>query len=327
MTASNTELDIQNLTVSFTVNGREVTAVNGITFKLNAGETLAVVGESGSGKTVSALSLLRLIPQPPGRIVSGKVLFHGRDLLALDDDALRAVRGNDIGMVFQEPMTSLNPVLTIGEQIVETLRAHRNIATQEAREITIDLLRQVEIPSPQSRWKCYPHELSGGQRQRAMIAMALACDPGILIADEPTTALDVLVQAQILEFLQRIQQERDMSVLLITHDLGLVVNIAQRALIMYAGDIVETGRVRDLFSKPRHPYTLGLIESIPRPGAKSRRKRFHEMEGSVPALGHLPPGCPFHPRCPSAQQKCQTEKPELETTEPGQQVACWYPND
>ncbi|MCF8720023.1 ABC transporter ATP-binding protein [Nitrospina gracilis] len=327
MTASAPELEIQNLTVTFSVNGKEVTAVNGISYHLNAGESLAVVGESGSGKTVSALSLLRLVPEPPGRIASGRVLFRGRDLLALDEDALRTVRGNDIGMVFQEPMTSLNPVLTIGEQIAETLRAHRNLSAREVREKSIDLLRQVEIPSPQTRSKSYPHELSGGQRQRAMIAMALACDPAILIADEPTTALDVLVQAQILEFLQRIQQERNMSVLLITHDLGLVANIAHRVLIMYAGEIVESGPVHELFSKPRHPYTRGLIQSIPRPGAKAERKRFHEMKGSVPSLGALPSGCPFHPRCPSAQKKCEIEKPVLESIELNRQVACWYPND
>ncbi|CAI2717716.1 ABC transporter ATP-binding protein [Nitrospina watsonii] len=327
MTPATPELEIRNLKVTFRTHGGEVPAVNGISYQLASGETLAVVGESGSGKTVSALSILRLIPEPPGRIVSGNVLFRGRDLLQLDAPGLRRIRGNDIGMVFQEPMTSLNPVLTVGEQIMETLRAHKSLTAGETRDQMIELLRQVDIPAPQTQWKRYPHELSGGQRQRAMIAMALSCDPSLLIADEPTTALDVLVQAQILDLLDQIKQQRQMSVLMITHDLGLVANIAQRVLIMYAGEIVESGPVRDLFRKPRHPYTLGLIQSIPRPGAKSAHQRFHEMKGNVPAPGALPGGCPFHPRCPSAQKKCETEKPMLEDIEPGHKVSCWFPND
>lgn len=327
MTPSTPELEIQNLKVTFAADGGALSAVNGIHYTLNAGETLAVVGESGSGKTVSALSILRLLPRPPGCSVSGRILFRGRDLLQMDAEALREIRGRDIGMVFQEPMTSLNPVLTVGEQIMETLRAHTDLDSKAVREKTIGLLRQVEIPSPHTRWKCYPHELSGGMRQRVMIAMALACGPSVLIADEPTTALDVLVQAQILDLLESIKRERNMSVLLITHDLGIVANIAQRVVIMYAGEIVESGPVRELFQKPRHPYTLGLIQSIPRPDPAARRKRFHEMKGSVPSLNALPGGCPFHPRCPSAQKQCELEKPRLEEIEPGRRVSCWFPND
>ncbi|MEE1551610.1 MAG: ABC transporter ATP-binding protein, partial [Nitrospinaceae bacterium] len=276
------ELRVQNLKIAFSSNGEEQVAVRGISYHLNQGETLALVGESGCGKTVSALSILRLIPQPPGKILDGKILFGKDDLLKLPAKELRERRGRDIAMIFQDPMTCLNPVLTVGEQIIETLLRHTAVTRTAARKKTIELLRQVDIPSPEQKLDQYPHQLSGGMRQRAMIAIAVSCSPRVLIADEPTTALDVLVQAQILDLLAQLKEETLMSILLITHDLGVVAEIAQRVLVMYAGEIVESGPVQGLFRKPLHPYTTGLMNSVPT--LEHNQKKIHrlsEISGTV----------------------------------------------
>ena len=318
------ELRVQNLKIAFSSNGEEQVAVRGISYHLNQGETLALVGESGCGKTVSALSILRLIPQPPGKILDGKILFGKDDLLKLPAKELRERRGRDIAMIFQDPMTCLNPVLTVGEQIIETLLRHTAITRTTARKKTIELLRQVDIPSPEQKLDQYPHQLSGGMRQRAMIAMAVSCSPRVLIADEPTTALDVLVQAQILDLLAQLKEETLMSILLITHDLGVVAEIAQRVLVMYAGEIVESGPVQGLFRKPLHPYTTGLMNSVPTlEHSQEKIHRLSEIPGTVPSLSQTPPGCPFHPRCPSAEAQCRTEKPVLKEATPGHTVSCW----
>ncbi|MCH8158154.1 MAG: ABC transporter ATP-binding protein [Nitrospinae bacterium] len=318
------ELQVKNLKVAFSSNGEELIAVRGISYHLNRGETLALVGESGCGKTVSALSILRLIPQPPGKILSGEILFDGDDLLKLPEKKLRERRGRDIAMIFQDPMTCLNPVLTVGEQIIETLLRHTAITRAEARKKTSALLRQVDIADPEQKLTQYPHQLSGGMRQRVMIAMALACSPRVLIADEPTTALDVLIQAQILELLKQLKEETQMAILLITHDLGVVADIAQRVLVMYAGEIVESGPVRDLFRSPLHPYTIGLINSVPTlESGQKKVSRLNEIPGTVPSLSQIPTGCPFHPRCSSAEARCRIEKPSLKETAPGHAVSCW----
>ena len=321
---SSPELEIQNLTVSFPTPRGKLTAVNGISFHLNPGETLALVGESGCGKTVSALSILRLIEEPPGKIKSGEILFDDKDLLKLTKKELQAHRGKDIAMVFQDSMTSLNPVLTIGEQIIEILLRHTSLSRKEAREKSLKLLEQVEIASPKEKLDQYPHQLSGGMRQRAMIAMALSCSPRILIADEPTTALDVLIQAQILDLLKKIKNETQMSILLITHDLGVVAEIAKRVMVMYAGEIVESGPVLDLFRSPLHPYTIGLMKSIPtlKP-TQGKLPKLNEISGVVPSLSQIPSGCPFHPRCPSAETRCKTEKPKLKKIANEYSVSCW----
>ena len=316
---SSPELEIQNLTVSFSTPRGKLTAVNGISFHLNPGETLALVGESGCGKTVRALSILRLLPEPPAEISSGKILFDGQDLLSLNAKALQDLRGRSISMIFQDPMTSLNPVLTVGEQIAETLLRHTTMNRQEALQKSADLLRRVELPSPKE--KHYPHQLSGGMRQRVMIAMALACSPRVLIADEPTTALDVLIQAQILELLRSLKKET--SILIITHDLGVVAEIAQRVLVMYAGEIVESGPAKALLNNPFHPYTKGLIASIPKLGTKKKPgARLEEISGNVPSLDQRPPGCSFHPRCAWAMEKCKTQNPQLRQIEAQRQVSC-----
>jgi len=318
------ELLVRNLKVSFSTPEKELIAVRGISYQLNQGETLALVGESGCGKTVSALSILRLIEEPPGKIMSGEILFDDKDLLKLTKKELQDHRGKDIAMVFQNPMTSMNPVLTIGEQIIETLLRHTSLSRKEAKEKSLKLLEQVEISSPKEKLDQYPHQLSGGMRQRAMIAMALSCSPRILIADEPTTALDVLIQAQILDLLKKIKKETRMSILLITHDLGVVAEIAKRVMVMYAGEIVETGLVRDLFQSPLHPYTIGLMKSIPelQPATKKKSK-LNEIPGTVPSLSQIPSGCPFHPRCPSVENRCKTEKPKLKQVADDYFVSCW----
>ena len=318
------ELLVKNLKVSFATPVKELVAVRGISYQLNQGETLALVGESGCGKTVSALSILRLIEEPPGKIMSGEILFNGKDLLKLTKRELQVHRGKDIAMVFQDPMTSMNPVLTIGEQIIETLLRHTSLSRKEAREKSLKLLEQVEIPSPKEKLDQYPHQLSGGMRQRAMIAMALSCSPRILIADEPTTALDVLIQAQILDLLKKIKNETQMSILLITHDLGVVAEIAKRVMVMYAGEIVESGPVLDLFRSPLHPYTIGLMKSIPtlKP-TQGKLSKLNEISGVVPSLSQIPSGCPFHPRCPSAETRCKTEKPKLKKIANEYSVSCW----
>ena len=318
------ELLVKNLKVSFATPVKELVAVRGISYQLNQGETLALVGESGCGKTVSALSILRLIEEPPGKIMSGEILFNGKDLLKLTKRELQVHRGKDIAMVFQDPMTSMNPVLTIGEQIIETLLRHASLSRKEARESSLKLLEQVEIASPKEKLDQYPHQLSGGMRQRAMIAMALSCSPRILIADEPTTALDVLIQAQILDLLKKIKNETQMSILLITHDLGVVAEIAKRVMVMYAGEIVESGPVLDLFRSPLHPYTIGLMKSIPtlKP-TQGKLPKLNEISGVVPSLSQIPSGCPFHPRCPSAETRCKTEKPKLKKIANEYSVSCW----
>jgi len=298
-------------------------AVDGVSFELSAGETLGIVGESGCGKTVMSLSILRLVPEPPGHILPGSFIeFEGTNLLTLPPRELRAVRGNRIAMVFQEPMTSLNPVLPIGAQVAEAALVHQKLSRADARRRAIDLLRLVGIPDPEARVDDYPHQLSGGMRQRVMIAMALICHPQILIADEPTTALDVTIQAQILDLLGRLRRELHMAVLLITHDLGVVAGSADRVVVMYAGQVVETAPTRALFATPRHPYTEGLLASIPR--LDQPRARLRSIPGSVPPATAWPTGCRFHPRCPYAWEKCRTEEPPpLETGTPGHTARCW----
>ena len=318
------ELLVKNLKVSFAVLKKELIAVRGISYQLNQGEILALVGESGCGKTVSALSILRLIQEPPGKIMSGEIIFSGKDLLKLKKKELQNLRGKDIAMIFQDPMTSLNPVLTIGEQIIETLLRHTSLSRKKAREKSFRLLEQVEIPSPKQKLDQYPHQLSGGMRQRAMIAMALSCSPRILIADEPTTALDVLIQAQILSLLKRIKNDTQMSILLITHDLGVVAEVAERVMVMYAGEIVESGLVDDIFRSPLHPYTLGLMESIPKlETTQQKLPKLKEISGMMPSLLQVPTGCPFHPRCSAAETRCKTDKPKLKKISKTHSVSCW----
>ena len=318
------ELLVKNLKVSFSTSKKELIAVRGISYQLNQGEILALVGESGCGKTVSALSILRLIQEPPGKIVSGEILFAGKDLLKLKKNELQGLRGKDIAMIFQDPMTSLNPVLTIGEQIIETLLRHTSLSRKKAREKSFRLLEQVEIPSPLQKLDQYPHQLSGGMRQRAMIAIALSCSPRILIADEPTTALDVLIQAQILSLLKKIKNDTQMSILLITHDLAVVAEVAERVMVMYAGEIVESGSVNDLFRSPLHPYTIGLMESIPTlESTQQKLSKLKEISGAVPSLSQVPFGCPFHPRCPTAETRCKTDKPKFKKISKTHSVNCW----
>ena len=318
------ELLVKNLKVSFSTSKKELIAVRGISYQLNQGEILALVGESGCGKTVSALSILRLIQEPPGKIVSGEIIFAGKDLLKLKKKELQDRRGKDIAMIFQDPMTSLNPVLTIGEQIIETLLRHTSLSRKKAREKSFRLLEQVEIPSPLQKLDQYPHQLSGGMRQRAMIAIALSCSPRILIADEPTTALDVLIQAQILSLLKKIKNDTQMSILLITHDLAVVAEVAERVMVMYAGEIVESGSVNDLFRSPLHPYTIGLIESIPTlESTQQKLSKLKEISGTVPSLSQVPFGCPFHPRCPTAETRCKTDKPKFKEISKTHSVNCW----
>jgi peptide/nickel transport system ATP-binding protein len=313
-------LEVRDLRVSFATEAGELPAVRGASLRLAPGETLALVGESGSGKSVTALALLRLVP-PPGRIVSGAVRFRGRDVLALDAAGLQALRGREIAMIFQEPMTSLNPVFRVGDQIGEVLRVHRGADAASARRAAVELLARVRIPDPARRAEQYPHELSGGMKQRAMIAMALACDPALLVADEPTTALDVTIQTQILELLRALQRETGMAVLLITHSLGVVARFAQRVAVMYAGEVVEEAPVRELFRAPGHPYTRALLRALPRPGA---RGRLEAIEGTVPAPQDLPPGCAFSARCREALARCADEPPPV-TGVAGRPVRCWLP--
>ena len=318
------ELLVKNLKVSFATSKKELIAVRGISYQLNQGEILALVGESGCGKTVSALSILRLIQEPPGKIMSGEIFFAGKDLLKLKKKELQDRRGKDIAMIFQDPMTSLNPVLTIGEQIIETLLRHTSLSRKKAREKSFRLLEQVEIPSPKQKLDQYSHQLSGGMRQRVMIAMALSCSPRILIADEPTTALDVLIQAQILSLLKKIKNDTQMSILLITHDLGVVAEVAERVMVMYAGEIVESGSVNDLFRSPLHPYTIGLMESIPTlESTQQKLSKLKEISGTVPSLSQVPFGCPFHPRCSAAETRCKTDKPKLKKISQTHSVSCW----
>ncbi len=315
-------LRVSGLKTQFRQDGRTVTAVDGVSFDVRRGETLAIVGESGSGKSVTAMSILRLIPSPPGEIVDGEVIFDGKDMLSLSDEEIRRMRGSDIAMIFQEPMTSMNPVLTIGRQLSEPIQVHRGGNGKSLLSKCVDLLRKVRIPDPENRVKAYPHQLSGGMRQRAMIAMGLGCDPRLIIADEPTTALDVTVQAQILELLKDLTRERDTSMILITHDLGVVARYADRINVMYAGRIVEQGTARDIFNNPRHPYTLGLMASIPRLDQPSGT-RLVPITGQPPDLSNLPAGCPFHPRCRFAEDRCRQERPPLSQVTDHHWKACW----
>ena len=319
-------LEIEDLRTQFFTRDGVVRAVDGVSYAVNAGETLAVVGESGCGKSVTALSVLRLIPSPPGRIVSGHIRFQGRDLLQLSDSEMRDIRGNEISMVFQEPMTSLNPVLTVGRQIGETLRLHQGLDARAAHGRAVEMLRLVHIPEPERRVAQYPHQLSGGMRQRVMIAMALACNPRLLIADEPTTALDVTIQAQILDLMRELKAKIDAAIVLITHDLGVVAEMAQRVVVMYAGRKVEEAPVEDLFRRPMHPYTSGLLASVPRLGstvADTRHRRLSEIPGLVPSLREEIRGCAFAPRCPLATERCRREAPALEAQGRGRLVACF----
>jgi peptide/nickel transport system ATP-binding protein len=313
-------LEVRDLRVSFFVPGGEVRAVDGVSFDLDEGGTLGMVGESGCGKSVTAFSLLRLV-SPPGRIVGGSIRFGGRELLGLSERELRDIRGNQIAMVFQEPTSSLNPVFTIGNQIEEAIRLHQGVGGREARQRAIEMLRLVEIPEAEQRVDAYPHQLSGGMRQRAVIAMALSCRPRLLIADEPTTALDVTIQAQILDLLAALQQRLGMALLLVTHDLGVVAQRADEVAVMYAGRIVEQAGVRDLFAAPLHPYTRGLLHSLPKLGAE-RARRLDAIPGVVPDPLHLPSGCHFRDRCALAIEKCAAVDPRLETHAPGHCAAC-----
>jgi len=316
-------LSVTNMRTRFHIYEGMVTAVDGINLDVYRGETLGVVGESGCGKSVTALSILRLLASPPAEI-QGTILFGGVNLLDLNLDEIRRIRGNAISMIFQEPMTSLNPVLTIGEQISEAIRLHQGVDRQEAWSKAVEMLQMVQIPSPDMRAHEYPHQLSGGMRQRAMIAMALSCHPRLLLADEPTTALDVTIQAQIVDLMERLKEEFDTSIVLITHNLGLIAEMAKRVLVMYMGKVVEEAPVEDLFQEPLHPYTQGLLESIPWIGKKLKtgRRQLQEIPGIVPSLLEMPEGCRFHPRCSRVMNICRKEEPQLVQKE-GRQVLCW----
>ncbi len=317
-----TLLEVRGLETRFFTQDGVVHAVNGISYTMDEGETLAIVGESGSGKSVSVMSMLRLIPQPPGKITGGEVLFEGQDLLKMSNSEIRKVRGNRIAMIFQDPMTSLNPVLTIGFQIMEALELHLGMNKNQARERAAELLQMVGISDAANRLDDYPHQFSGGMRQRVMIAMGLACNPRLLIADEPTTALDVTIQAQIVELVKRLQKEIGMAVIWITHDLGVVAGLADRVIVMYAGSIVEEAPVKELYANPRHPYTLGLLGSVPRMD-RPRKRKLTPIEGLPPDLLDLPSGCPFAPRCKYRVDRCLEEKPALREVGPKHRIACW----
>ena len=322
-------LEVSGLQTFFFTRAGVLKAVDDLSFTLKRGETLGIVGESGCGKSMTALSIMRLVPEPPGRIVGGKVVLDGRDLLKLDEDTMRDVRGNEISMIFQEPMTSLNPVLTIGDQIGEAIGLHQDLPKSAIAARAVEMLRLVRIPEPAQRATEYPHQLSGGMRQRAMIAMALACNPKVLIADEPTTALDVTIQAQILELMQELQRDLGTAVILITHDLGIVAETAQRVIVMYAGRKVEEADVESLFETPLHPYTVGLMASIPRlPSMRGKPavagERLTEIPGMVPPLTNLPSGCVFAPRCTLADARCAAEFPAFEEKRTGHWAACWH---
>ncbi|MBI3515798.1 MAG: ABC transporter ATP-binding protein [Proteobacteria bacterium] len=320
-------LQIDNLQTHFFTAGGVVRAVDGVSYTLRSGETLGVVGESGCGKSVTALSILRLIADPPGRIVSGSIRLEGTNLLELSEPDMEAVRGNDISMIFQEPMTSLNPLFTVGKQISEAIALHQGLSRRDALDNAVTMLRRVHIPEPERRLHAYPHQLSGGMRQRVMIAMALSCNPKVLIADEPTTALDVTIQAQILDLMHELQDTLGTAIILITHDMGVVAENADRVVVMYAGRKVEEAPVDALFENPGHPYTRGLLGSIPALGAtrnNAARTRLNEIRGMVPSLADLPAGCIFAPRCGFASDQCRAAYPPLAEHRPGHWVACWH---
>lgn len=317
-----TLLEVKGLSTHFFTDDGVVKAVDNITYDIQEGETLGLVGESGCGKSVSALSLLRLIPTPPGKIVSGEIIFEGENILNLNDQQLRAVRGNRISMIFQEPMTSLNPVLTIEKQLTESLDLHLGLDRFQAKERAIELLSLVGIPAPEARLTDYPHQFSGGMRQRVMIAIGLSCNPRLLIADEPTTSLDVTIQAQILELMQGLSKDLGTAILVITHNLGVVARYAHRVNVMYAGRIIERGSAMDIYKNPKHPYTIGLLSSVPRLDEEIREKLI-PIQGMPPDLINLPEGCPFRPRCTHAIDRCSTEYPPLESVGEGHTSACW----
>ena len=315
-------IEVMNLTTSFFTADGELRAVDGVSFEIKEGKTVGLVGESGCGKSVTALSIMRLIPSPPGKVVGGQVLLRGRNLLKLSGEEMRKIRGNEISMVFQEPMTSLNPVFTIGNQIGEAIRLHQGLDRRETRKKVVEMLRLVKIADPEARISDYPHQLSGGMRQRVMIAMALSCNPSLLIADEPTTALDVTIQAQILELMKELQERLGMALLLITHDLGVVAEQAHEVAIMYAGKVVERALPKEIFSRPLHPYTVGLLNSVP--GIRGeKKKRLDAIPGVVPSPLELPGGCRFRDRCPKAGGICAGAEPELVEKQKGHWVACY----
>src|SRR5215475_4740079 len=322
-------LEVDGLQTHFFAPDGVVRAVDGVSYAVRNGETLGVVGESGCGKSVTALSILRLVADPPGRIVGGAIRLEGRNLLELSEPEMEQVRGNDISMIFQEPMTSLNPLLTVGRQISEVIKLHRGVSRRDALDHTVAALRRVHIPEPEHRLRAYPHQLSGGMRQRVMIAMALACNPKVLIADEPTTALDVTIQAQILDLMRELQDTLGTAIVLITHDMGVIAETADRVVVMYAGRKVEEAPVGELFARPLHPYTRGLLESVPRLGSMrgagdNTKQRLQEIPGVVPPLYRLPAGCAFAPRCPFADDKCRASYPPLEQKRPRHWAACWH---
>jgi oligopeptide/dipeptide ABC transporter ATP-binding protein len=327
--SSEVVLEVENLQTHFFTRSGVARAVDGVSFHLNRGETLGVVGESGCGKSVTAMSILRLVPDPPGRIVGGSIRLDGRDILAMSEEQLKQVRGNEISMIFQEPMTSLNPVINIGHQVAETILLHQGLSKAAALDKAVDMLKLVHIPEPQRRVKEYPHQLSGGMRQRVMIAMALSCNPRVLIADEPTTALDVTIQAQILDLILELKERLGTAVIMITHDLGVIAETAQRVVVMYAGRKIEETDVVSLFGNPLHPYTHGLLASVPHLALLSGKEqqatdRLEEIPGIVPPLTALPTGCAFAPRCPHADDKCHAQFPHYEQKAPGHWAACWH---
>lgn len=315
-----TLIQVKNLQISFKYDGVMTPVIRGVSFDIKRGETLGMVGESGSGKSVTSREIMRLIATPPARIDSGEILFDGRDILKMSDDELRSIRGNRISMIFQEPMTSLNPVYTCGDQIMEVIRLHKGVSKKEARQMAIEMLREVGVQSPETRVDCYPHELSGGMRQRVMIAMALSCSPTLLISDEPTTALDPTIQAQILQLIKDMKKKLNMSVLFITHDLGVVAQNCDRVVVMYAGKIVEVAEVCELFDHPAHPYTQGLIMSIPK--MSSDVEELYSIDGSIPSFGSLPSGCTFGPRCPYFTEECTKSEPVLKDIGGGHLCTC-----
>jgi peptide/nickel transport system ATP-binding protein len=321
-------LEIDNLRTHFFTADGVVRAVDGVSYAVQSGETLGVVGESGCGKSVTALSILRLVATPPGRIVGGAIRFEGSNLLALTEAAMEGIRGNDISMIFQEPMTSLNPLMTVGRQIGESIALHQGLSRRDAMDRAVEMLRRVHIPEPERRAHAYPHQLSGGMRQRVMIAMAVSCNPKLLIADEPTTALDVTIQAQILDLMRELQDTLGTAIILITHDMGVVAENADRVVVMYAGRKVEEASAQDLFECPGHPYTKGLLGSIPNvevaAHTRTRRARLNEIKGIVPALSDLPKGCTFAPRCGFATDECRAAYPPLVQHRPGHWIACWH---
>jgi oligopeptide/dipeptide ABC transporter ATP-binding protein len=328
MEHARTVLEIENLKTHFFTAGGIVRAVDGVSYTVRSRETLGVVGESGCGKSVTALSILRLVAEPPGRIVDGAIRFAGTNLLDLTESEMEGIRGNDISMIFQEPMTSLNPLMTVGRQISEAIALHRELSRRDAMDRAIEMLRRVHIPEPERRAHAYPHQLSGGMRQRVMIAMAVSCNPKLLIADEPTTALDVTIQAQILDLMRELQETLGTAIVLITHDMGVVAENADRVVVMYAGRKVEEASAKDLFECPGHPYTKGLLGSIPNvevaAHTRTRRARLNEIKGMVPSLANLPKGCTYAPRCALASEECRASYPPLSQYRPGHWVACWH---